>query len=152
MKGFIKNKFQGSEDFMFYEIDLKQSLRIPLFATRISAGFPSPADDYLDKKLDLNELLIRHPAATFFIRVKGNSMEEANIFDGDILIVDRSLTPKNNDVVVCVINGEFAVKRYIKRGKEVWLYSEHPDYEPIRITEEMDFQIWGVVPYVIHKN
>ncbi len=137
---------------MFYEIDLKRSLKIPLFAARISAGFPSPADDYLDKKLDLNELLIRHPAATFFVRVKGNSMEEANIFDGDILIVDRSLTPKNNDVIVCVLNGEFAVKRYVKRGNEIWLFSGHPDYKPIRITEEMDFQVWGVVPYVIHKN
>ncbi|TVM02595.1 MAG: peptidase S24, partial [Candidatus Brocadia sp. WS118] len=120
--------------------------------TRVSAGFPSPADDHIQKKLDLNELVIKHPAATFFVRVNGDSMKNAGIFHDDILVVDRALDPKNNDIIVCVLNGEFAVKRFVKNKRRIVLYPENPDYTPIEVTEEMEFQVWGVVPYVIHKT
>jgi DNA polymerase V len=119
--------------------------------SRIRAGFPSPADDYLDKKLDLNEHLIKHPASTFFVKVKGDSMVKAGILSGDILIVDRSLEPKDKSVVVAVLNGEFTVKRIRKRGSKLFLDPENDSYTPIEISDEMDFEIWGIVIHVIHS-
>lgn len=144
MNGFILGKFKGFKNIP--ELDL------PFYITRVSAGFPSPADDHIESKLDLNKLVIKHPAATFFVRVAGNSMTGAGIFHDDILVVDRALNPKDNDIIVCVLNGEFAVKRFVKIKKRIVLYSENPDYEPIEVTEGMEFQVWGVVPYVIHKT
>jgi len=124
---------------------------LPIFLSAVAAGFPSPADDYLDDALDLNQLLISHPAATFFVRVQGESMSEANIYSGDVLVVDRSVEPKNRNIVVAVINGEFTVKRIAKKGKALFLLPENPAYPPIEIAEDTDFQVWGVVTYVIHK-
>jgi DNA polymerase V len=124
---------------------------LSLFLSPIRAGFPSPADDYLDKKLDLNEHLIKHPASTFFVKVKGDSMINASIRSGDILIVDRSLEPKDKSVVVAVVNGEFTVKRIRKRGNKLFLDPENDSYIPIEITDEMDFEIWGIVIHVIHS-
>ena len=144
MNGIILGQFKGLSDI--------PGLEIPYYITRVSAGFPSPADDHIQKKLDLNELVIKHPAATFFVRVNGDSMKNAGIFHDDILVVDRALDPKNNDIIVCVLNGEFAVKRFVKNKKRIVLYPENPDYTPIEVTEEMEFQVWGVVPYVIHKT
>src|SRR3989339_560627 len=95
----------------FYAADTAATLELPLVQPKVSAGFPSPADDYIDLKLDLNKHLVSHPAATFYVRVKGRSMEDAGIQDNDMLIVDRSLEPKNNDIAVCIVNGEFTVKR-----------------------------------------
>ena len=116
----------------------------------VSAGFPSPAEDYIEGNLDLNQYLIRHPAATFFVKVTGSSMIDAGIHDGDILIVDRSLKPADRKVVIAVVNGELTVRRIrVNKGKVV-LISENKDYQPLQIEEEMDFEVWGVVTTVIH--
>lgn len=124
---------------------------LPIFINEIPAGFPSPAEGYLDDALDLNQLLVAHPAATFFVRVQGESMRDANIHSGDVLVVDRSLQPKNRDIVVAVLNGEFTVKRISKRGDQLFLASENSRFSPIEVREGEDFQVWGVVTYVIHK-
>ncbi len=122
-----------------------------MFLSRVRAGFPSPADDYLDKKLDLNEHLIKHPAATFFVKVKGDSMIKAGINSGDILVVDRSLEPKDKKIVVAILNGEFTVKRVRKMKDKLYLVSENDDYLPIEIKDDAEFEIWGVVAHVIHS-
>ena len=134
-----------------FKCDVKTKRELPLFLSRIRAGFPSPADDYLDKKLDLNEFLIKHPASTFYVKVKGDSMIKAGIYSGDILVVDRSLDPKDKKIVVAVVNGEFTVKRVRKKNEKLFLVSENDSYEPIEIKEDMDFQVWGVVLHVIHS-
>jgi DNA polymerase V len=123
----------------------------PLFITKISAGFPSPAEDYIDKNLDLNEYLIQHPAATFFVRVAGSSMINAGIHSGDILIVDRSVEPADKKIVIAVINGEMTVKRIRKNAGKLYLVPENDAYKPLEITEGSEFQVWGVVTNVIHK-
>lgn len=123
----------------------------PLFTSTVSAGFPSPADDYIERHLDLNELLVKHPTATFFVRVEGQSMINAGIKSGDILIVDRSLSPSSGHVVIAVLNGDFLVKKLHKRGNQTWLLPENPKYQPMQITDESNFEIWGVVTSVIHN-
>ncbi len=128
-----------------------QFYRLPFYQSTISAGFPSPADDHMEEKLDLNDLLIKHPPATFFLRVSGSSMIKAGIHDGDILIVDRSLTASNGKVVIASINGELTVKRLMFDGQRRQLVAENDAYLPIDITDEMDFRIWGVVTNVIHS-
>lgn len=134
----------------FFEAMMPTPLvELPFFES-VSAGFPSPATDYMDKKLDLNELCIQNPSATFFIRVQGDSMQEAGIFEGDILIVDRSLRAKNRDIVVAVVEGDFVVKRYCPQGKKLFLIAENLNYLPIIIEEGTNFEIWGVVKKVIH--
>ncbi len=134
-----------------FKADTTSKQPLPLYLSRIKAGFPSPADDFLDKRLDLNEFLIKHPASTFFVKVKGDSMIGAGINSGDMLIVDRSIEPKNNKVVVAVVNGDFTVKRFSKRLGKVFLVAENPDFKPIEITDASDFEIWGVVIHVIHS-
>lgn len=126
-------------------------MKLPLFAVPVKAGFPSPAEDYLEQNLDLNEHLIQHPAATFFVRVDGESMKGAGIHKDDILIVDRSLEPTNGKIVIAVINGEFTVKRIRLHQDKVFLEPENPQFSPIEINPNWDFQVWGVVTYVIHK-
>lgn len=125
--------------------------RLPLYQTSVSAGFPSPAEDEVDQELDLNELLIKHPVATFFLKVSGDSMIKAGIHNGDILVVDRSLSPGNGKVVIAAVNGELTVKRLQMRGKRVLLVPENDAYPILEVTEEMDFRIWGVVTNVIHS-
>jgi DNA polymerase V len=134
-----------------YPFEKQTKQKLPLFTARISAGFPSPAEDYLDKKLDLNEYLIKHPASTFFVRVEGDSMIDAGIHSGDILIVDRALEPNANKIVIAAVDGELTVKRIKKAGDKLYLLAENPDYPLIEITSEMNFEIWGIVTYVIHK-
>ena len=125
---------------------------IPMFASRVPAGFPSPADDYLEEQLDLNRHLIEHPAATFFVRVEGSSMIGAGIHHGNILVVDRSLQPVNGDIVVAVIHGELTVKRLQRhRDGRVLLMPDNPDFQPLEITEEMDVMIWGVVTSAVQE-
>lgn len=124
---------------------------LTFFVAKISAGFPSPADDYIDKKLDLNEFLIRHPAATFFVRVSGDSMIDAGINSGDILIVDRALEPAENRIVIAALNGELTVKRMRKACGRIYLIPENAAYDPIEVTSEMQFEVWGVVSHVIHQ-
>ncbi len=123
----------------------------PLFGARVPAGFPSPADDHLEDALDLNAHLIRHPAATFFVRVQGDSMTGAGIQDGDLLVVDRALEPRPGSVVVAVVDGELVVKRLALAGGQVWLRPENPEYPPLEIREGMDLVIWGVVAHVVHS-
>jgi len=120
-----------------------------LYLSAVSAGFPLPGDEHIEQRLDLNDL-IEHPAATFFARVCGDSMQNAEIFHGDIAIVSRALEPTDGRVVVAVVNGEMLVKR-IRKGDRLFLLAENPDYPPLEITEGMDFHVWGVVVSVFHK-
>ena len=129
----------------------RSKLDLPLYATSVSAGFPSPADDFIDTKLDLNEHLIRHPSATFFVRASGDSMIGAGIHSGDILIVDRSLEAANNAIVIAALEGELTVKRFKKKNGRVFLLPENKEYKIIDITHNETFSIWGVVTYVIHR-
>jgi DNA polymerase V len=124
---------------------------IPYFENRVPAGFPSPAGDYLDPRLDLNDLVIKHPTATFFVRVEGDSMTGAGIHSGDILVVDRAAAPKGNQVVVAVVNGEFTVKRILQRDGRLFLVSENPAMAPMELAEGIQLEVWGVVTYVIHQ-
>jgi DNA polymerase V len=124
---------------------------LPLFASHVPCGFPSPADDYVETTLDLNELVIAHPEATFYARVSGDSMINAAICDGDILVIDRARKAEQNSIVLALLNEEFTVKRLHKQGATILLIPENPAYELIRITDEMDFQVWGVVTYCIHR-
>lgn len=125
-------------------------LKIPLFGSRISAGFPSPADDYIESRIDLNEMLIKHPSATFFLKVAGESMINAGIHPEDTLIVDRSLSPRNNSIIIAAVNGELTVKRLRRENGRNLLTPENPSFPVFEIMPEMDFEIWGVVTHVIH--
>ena len=133
-----------------YELDQSTRLELPLFSSRIPAGFPSPGDDYIDQKLDLNEL-IRHPSDTFLVKVEGDSMVNAGIYDGDILVVDRAMEAENNKVVVANLDGELTVKRLSIKDTSVLLLPDNPKYEPIEIRPLSEFRIMGVVTFVIHK-
>ncbi|MGM0418041.1 MAG: LexA family protein [Thermodesulfobacteriota bacterium] len=130
--------------------DTTCKLSRPLFMFPVSAGFPSPAEDYIEGSLDLNKHLIKHPAATFFVKVTGDSMINAGIHPGDILIVDRSLEPCHNKVVIAVLNGELTVKRLKIKNSCICLEPENTEYASIEIEQESDFEIWGVVTNVIH--
>ena len=135
---------------LFYPTSLPSRLSLPLFTGKVAAGFPSPADDYVEKNLDLNELLVQKPAATFFVRAQGESMLGAGIHSNDILVVDRSLEAVPGKVVICAINGELTVKR-LERVNDQWqLKAENPDYADIFIHDELELVIWGVVTNVIH--
>jgi DNA polymerase V len=128
------------------------SIQLPLVEATVSAGFPSPADDYSESRLDLNKELISNKSATFYARVRGDSMTLAGISDGDLLIIDKSKTPVNGSVVVCLIDGEFTVKRLQKAGNQYYLMPENKNYQPIKIKPENDVAIWGVVTYTIKKH
>ncbi len=130
--------------------ELPASLRLPLFGHKIAAGFPSPADDYVEDRIDLNQHLIRHKEATFFLRVKGDSMLGAGIHDGDLLIVDRALDPVDGKIVIAVLDGELTVKRLERRKGVIRLLPENPAFPPIEVKNEQDLVIWGVVTNVIH--
>lgn len=133
----------------FYIPDFSSKLELPFFDVGISAGFPSPADDFIELTIDLNKHLIKHKESTFFAKVKGNSMINAGIYDGDLLVIDKSLEPQNNKIAVCQIDGEFTVKR-IKIEKDiVWLIAENEEYEPIKVTPENELMIWGIVIHSI---
>ncbi|MGE4194185.1 MAG: LexA family protein [Pseudodesulfovibrio sp.] len=126
-------------------------LPLPLAGESVPAGFPSPADEYMERRLDLNEYLVARPEATYFVRVSGDSMLGASIHHGDILVVDRSLPPRPGNVVIAQVDGEFTVKRLRKTPSGLELAPENPDYAVIPLTEETDFQVWGVVLHVVHK-
>lgn len=119
--------------------------KLPLFSSRPQAGFPSPGDDHIERILDINDLVVKNPASTFFVRVEGDSMIGIGIFSNDVLVVDRSITPKDGVVVVAAVYGEMVVKRLVKRGETHVLMSENENYKPIEVSENDDCFIWGVV-------
>ena len=124
---------------------------VPFFSGFLHAGFPSPADDYKENNLDLNDLVIKTPNATFYVSVKGDSMRGAGIHQGDIVVVDRALTARSGNVIVALLNGEFTLKRLYVRNNMLYLVPANPFYKANRIVEGMEFQVWGVVTYCIHK-
>lgn len=127
------------------------NLSLPIFQDKVAAGFPSPASDFIEQKLDLNRFLIKHPSATFFVKVSGHSMIKAGIHHNDILIVDRALEPSNNKIVIAALDGELTVKRIQRLGRKVFLAPENPNFRPIEVKAETNFEIWGVVTNVIHS-
>ena len=149
----IKRKGEKpASELQLYEASVKAELALPMIDGGISAGFPSPAQDYIDLKIDLNKELIANPSTTFYGRVRGVSMLDAGISNGDILIIDKSIEPKDGDTVVCFIDGEFTLK-YIKTdGETVFLVPANEKFKPIQITEDNNFCIWGVVTYSIHPH
>ncbi len=126
-------------------------LHRPLFASRVPAGFPSPAEDYVEARLDLNEYLVEHEAATFYVRVKGHSMTGAGILDGDIIAVDRALEAQHGDIVLAVIDGELTVKELFRQEARIRLLPHHPEFAPIEIRDGQELTIWGVVKGVVRK-
>ena len=146
------NKIASSSTIDFYSANTSSVLQLPLVDGGIAAGFPSPAQDYIDLKIDLNKELIANPSSTFYGRVKGASMKDAGIEDGDILVIDKSLEPHDGDTAVCFIDGEFTLK-YIKIEPDaVYLIPANSKFQPIKVTEDNNFCIWGVVTYSIKNH
>ena len=135
----------------FFTVENSLNQETVYFETGISAGFPSPADDFKQQRLSLDSELVKNKEATFFARVSGQSMIDAGLNDNDLLVIDRSLSPAHNKIAVCFLDGEFTVKRLKVENDEVWLQPENKNYQPIKVTEENDFIIWGIVTNVIKK-
>lgn len=144
-------KLHSGSKIDIYSVDTQTVLELPYVDAGISAGFPSPALDFIDVSIDLNKHLIKHPSATFYGRVKGVSLKNAGIDDGDLLVIDKSLEPQNGKIAICFIDGEFTAKRIKIEKTEVWLIPENEDYKPILVTKDNTFLIWGIVTHVI-KN
>lgn len=140
-----------AQNLSFFTPEFSEHSGIPYFDSGISAGFPSPAEDFKQERLSLDNILVKNKLATFYARVSGQSMIGAGLDDNDLLVIDRSLEPANNKIAVCFLDGEFTVKRLKVVGSDVWLQPENPNYEPIKITEENNFVIWGIVTNVIKK-
>jgi DNA polymerase V len=132
-----------------YSASTETAVSLPYVDQGISAGFPSPAEDFLDLKIDLNKELIKNPSATFYGRVKGNSMMDVGIEDGDLLVIDKSLEPRDGKIAVCFIDGEFTIKRIRMDRDCCWLVPANESYEPIRVDADNDFVIWGIIIHVI---
>ncbi|KTC69012.1 DNA polymerase V [Legionella birminghamensis] len=132
-------------------ISASSPLTLPLYSCKVKAGFPSPADDYIEAHLNLNEFLIKHPSSTFLLTASGDSMKDAGIHNGDLLIVDSSLEATHGKIVIAAIDGELTVKRLSRTGGQVQLLPENPAFSAIDITENQDLVIWGVVTHVIHQ-
>jgi len=132
-------------------LEKRTSRPIPLSSGTVQAGFPSPADDYVEKSIDLNEQLVRNPTSTFFVRARGDSMKDAGITSGDILVVDKSISAANRHIVVAMLDGDFTVKRLRRRNNRVFLESGNQEFPPREITPDQELVIWGVVTFVIHQ-
>ena len=146
------NKIAATKNVEFFSANTGTHVHLPYFDGGIAAGFPSPAQDFEDLKIDLNTELISNPSSTFYARVKGTSMQDAGISDGDILVIDKSITPHNGATAVCFIDGELTLK-YIKIEKDaVYLVPANPKFQPIKVTEENDFCIWGIVTFSIKRH
>ncbi|MTI88083.1 MAG: translesion error-prone DNA polymerase V autoproteolytic subunit [Balneolaceae bacterium] len=140
------------EDFKIYQGSAIKPAKNDLTLTRkMETGFPSPAADHLEKALDLEELIVHHPAATFYVRAEGNAMQTSGIHDGDILVVDRSINARSNHIVIAAIAEEPVIRRLVKRGSRIMLVSDLTKYEPICIYPDTSWMIWGVVTHVIHR-
>ena len=140
------------KDLQLHNIDISTSLPLKYSDEGLRAGFPSPAQDYLEQAIDLNKELIKHPASTFYGRVIGDSMRDEGIEEGDILVIDKSLELLDDDLAVCFIDGEFTVKRVRLDTDAAWLIPSNPDYPLIKVTKENEFIVWGIVTYTIKKN
>lgn len=145
------NKSGNKNPLEIYTINPGSKKEIDLYTSHIPAGFPSPAEDFIEKQLDLNDYLIRNKSATFLVRVNGHSMINAGIHDGDLVVVDRSIEATDGKVVLGILNGEFTIKRLVKEKKKIFLMPENSTFKPIEITPEMDFKIWGVVTFSVHQ-
>ncbi len=132
--------------------DLSSNIPLPYADSGVQAGFPSPASDYLPESFDLNREIVRHPAATFYARVHGDSMIGEGISDGDLIVVDRSLEPKDGDLVVCAVDAEFTLKRIKIRPGAVWLIPSNEQFDPILVTPDKRFEVWGVVTHTIRRT
>lgn len=139
----------GNDVLDFYSANTDTAVSLPFFKGGVSAGFPSPAEDFLENELDFNATFIKHPSATFYAKVKGNSMKDAGISNGDIMVIDKSLEPNNGDIAVCYLDGEFTVKTIRIEKDIVWLIAQNEQYEPIKVTAENELIIWGIVINVI---
>ena len=135
----------------FFTPYTSSSVNIPLFEGGVSAGFPSPAQDFSEHSIDLNLALIKNPVSTFFTRVSGDSMKDLGIFNGDLLVIDKSLDPIDGKIAVCFIDGEFTLKRISLEKESCWLMPANDNYKPIKVTEENDFIVWGIVTYSIKE-
>lgn len=135
-----------------FRADVSGSLRLQYADQGIQAGFPSPAQDYISESIDLNRELIKHPASTFYGRVEGDSMCDEGIEQGDILVIDRSLEPMNGDLAVCCLDGEFTLKRIKTEDGRIWLIPSNESFDPILVTPDRNFEVWGVVTYTIKRN
>lgn len=135
----------------FFHPDQNQQKSLHLAQEKISAGFPSPADDFKELRISIDQEVVRNEEATFYARVSGESMQGAGLDDGDLLVIDRSMEPKNGKIAVCCIDGEFTVKRLKVVEDGVFLIPENPKYQPIKVTEENELIIWGIVTYVVKK-
>jgi DNA polymerase V len=126
-------------------------ISLPLFTSQVKAGFPSPAEEYIEAKLDLNSYLIPHPSSTYLVKIEGDSMIEAGIYSGDMAVVDRSLEPKHNDIVLAVVDGDITIKRLIRTKNKVSLCAENSSFAPIEFSHEQELTIWGVVVHTIRN-
>ncbi len=142
---------QSSPDIIFFTPESIPNSDVPYFDVGISAGFPSPTEDFKENRLSLDKELIKNKASTFFARVSGQSMIGAGLSDNDLLVIDRSLAPEHNKIAVCFLDGEFTVKRLIVKKNGIWLQPENENYQPIEITEANHFMVWGIVTNVIKK-
>jgi DNA polymerase V len=136
---------ENAQQLRIMEVEKRLTASVPLMAWPAACGFPSPADDYLDRPLDFNELLIVNPASTFAVRVIGDSMIDAGIFPKDIAVIDRSVTAIDRHIILALLGGEFTIKRYRQKDGRVWLQAENPAYANILLNEDSEFEVWGVV-------
>lgn len=147
-------KLNTAHSLTFFTPDVSSSVSLPYISGGIKAGFPSPAQDFMGENIDLNKILIKNPMETFYAKVDGDSMKDAGIHDGDILVIDRSLPYEDGKIFVCFLDGDFTVKRMRidKENKTVWLVAENKAYEPIKVVPDNDFIVWGRVISVIKQN
>ncbi|MDR3058933.1 MAG: translesion error-prone DNA polymerase V autoproteolytic subunit [Prevotella sp.] len=148
----IKYIYSSKKNLELFKVNPQSNIHLPFADEGIQAGFPSPAQDYLEISIDLNRELIRNPSSTFLAHVKGDSMQDAGIEDGDILVIDKSLEAKNGDTVVFFLDGDFTIKTLKVEKDSVYLIPANPEFQPIRVTEENNAMIWGVVTYSIHNH
>ena len=147
-----KNQAEFNNEFIWHLPDSQpEKIMLPLYAHKVVAGFPSPAEDYIEARLDLNEKLIRNKAATFLLTVQGDSMKDVGILDGDVLVVDRSIEPKDGKIVIVALDGELTVKRLSIKSTGTWLVPENDHYPPIPVRDSSDIVIWGVVTATISQ-
>lgn len=142
---------QSNKDLVFFKPNQDNIKEIPLAHTGVSAGFPSPADDFKELRISIDQEVVKNEEATFYARVDGQSMHGAGLDDGDLLVIDRSREPEDNAIAVCFIDGEFTVKRLKVEAECIFLMPENPNYKPIKVTEDNELIIWGVVTYVVKK-